>query len=177
MSAEFRPAAGRILAAVVIALCALGLVLSVVQGGSTVLWRFGPWVALICLAVWAGYWNPRVVMTDSGVRVVNVTRTVDVPWAAITDVRTRWALTLETAAGSVSAWAAPAPGAAALARSRRQGEDEPSTAAAAAVKAQWLERHSGTPQAAAVTKSWNAPILIAAGALVVAGLAADLLLA
>jgi hypothetical protein len=42
--------------------------------------------------------------------VVNVLHTVDLPWPAIHRIDTKWALTLFTAYGKVTAWAAPAPG-------------------------------------------------------------------
>jgi hypothetical protein len=45
------------------------------------------------------------------VRLVNVTRTIEIPWPALTGIDTRYALTLTTAYGRFAAWAAPAPGA------------------------------------------------------------------
>ena len=62
-------------------------------------------------ACWALYWRPCVVVDDSGVRLVNPFRTIDVAWPAIHAVDTRWALTLVTAYGRFTSWAAPAPGA------------------------------------------------------------------
>jgi hypothetical protein len=49
-------------------------------------------------------------VTPGGVRVVNIFRTFDVSWPAITAIDTRWALELRTANGDIRAWAAPAPG-------------------------------------------------------------------
>ncbi len=70
-----------------------------------------PLVALISLLVWATFWNPAVQVSNGGVRLVNVWRTVDVPWPAILRIETKWALTLVTEYGEFPAWAAPAPGA------------------------------------------------------------------
>ena len=71
-----------------------------------------PFVAPVVLVVvwtWAAYWRPAVIVTPAGVELRNVTRTVHLPWPTITLVDTRFALTLHTAYGAYSAWAAPAP--------------------------------------------------------------------
>ena len=76
-----------------------------------------PWAALVALACWATFWRPMVAVSPAGVRIVNVTRTIDIPWPAIQDVETKWALTLVTAYGRFTAWSAPAPGARSALRS------------------------------------------------------------
>ena len=78
--------------------------------GPSALWRAGPWLALVAGACWALFWRPEVVVDDGGVRLVNVSRTIDVPWPSIQAVDTKWALTLITAYGRFTGWAAPAPG-------------------------------------------------------------------
>ena len=115
-----------------------------------------PWMALFGLAGWAIFWRPRVVVSDAYVRVVNVSRTIDVPWPALQGIETRWALTLVTAYGRFTAWGAPAPGAysafravgtrthdplAAEDRTVRPGElpDTPSGAAAQLVQRRWAK--------------------------------------
>jgi len=70
-----------------------------------------PWTALLALACWATFWRPHVAVSDAGVQLVNVTRTIDIPWPALQAIDTRWALTLVTAFGRFTAWSAPAPGA------------------------------------------------------------------
>jgi Bacterial PH domain len=50
-----------------------------------------------------------VIVDDSGVQVVNVFRTIHLPWPSINAVDTKWALRLYTAYGRYTAWAAPAP--------------------------------------------------------------------
>jgi hypothetical protein len=108
---EFRPASGRVLT-LVVAFVGIGAV-AFVAGTSGVEDAFLtlPWVLLCTATSWAIFWNPRVIVSDGGVRLVNVTRTIDIPWPSIVDVETRYALTLVTTYGRFAAWAAPAPSA------------------------------------------------------------------
>lgn len=203
MTSQFRPVAGRVLSGVIMALCAIGLITSIVQVGSPAIWLYGPWMALISLVVWASYWNPRVGIDDAGVHVVNVLRTIDLPWPSIQRIDTKWALTLFTAYGKYTAWAAPAPGgiatARATSRSRVQGLPEstygpggsvrpgdipasPSGAAAAAVRGRWEQLrdagHLDDPQLefAKPPVRWHWLVIVGAPLLALAGtLAATLL--
>ena len=84
--------------------------------------RAAPWLALVRGACWAAVLAPEVVVDDGGVRLVNVLRTIDLPWPSIQAVDTKWALTLITAYGRFTAWAAPAPGRATR-RSGRPAQD------------------------------------------------------
>lgn len=59
---------------------------------------------------WAVLWRPHMTVGDDGVEVVNVLRTVRVPWAALVHIDTRFALTLVTPTRKVAVTAAPAPG-------------------------------------------------------------------
>lgn len=70
---------------------------------------------------YALYWRPRLELGDHGIRIVNPLRTVDIPWAAIVDVHTRFAVTVVTESGSHSCFALPAAGAGAALRSGEQG--------------------------------------------------------
>ena len=45
---------------------------------------------------WAVFWRPVVAVDDGGVRLVNVLRTIDLPWPSILAIDTKWALTLIT---------------------------------------------------------------------------------
>ena len=108
---EFRPAFGRGLTLVVAVLGVVVVVFVFATSGLTDALLTLPWVLLFASSCWAIYWRPRVVVSNGGVRLVNVTRTIDVPWPSLTDVETRYALTLVTAYGRFSAWAAPAPSA------------------------------------------------------------------
>jgi hypothetical protein len=80
------------------------------------------------LVGWTALWNPRVVVDDDGVEVVNVFHTAIVPWAALVNVETRFALTLVTPRRRVAAWAAPAPGRAGVALARRSEQRHGSAA-------------------------------------------------
>jgi hypothetical protein len=90
-----------------------GLVAMVVSSGFEALWRYSWPLVFIGFATWAMFWQPKLRITGGGVTLYNVLRTVYVPWVAIREIDTKYALTLliETEAGSASytAWAAPAP--------------------------------------------------------------------
>ncbi len=119
MHAVFRSTFGRMLTVAIGAICAVTAVVIAVGGGLADLLGFLPWLALLAGGCWAAFWRPCVEVTDGGVRIVNVTRTIDVPWPAISGIETRWALTLLTAYGKFTAWAAPAPGRAAMRKATR----------------------------------------------------------
>lgn len=96
--------------------CALTWVICAVGAGRQLLEGVGsalallPWLALVSFLVWAAYWRPSLRVDDGGVRLINVLRTIDLPWPAIQRIDTKWALTLVTAYGRFTAWVAPAPG-------------------------------------------------------------------
>lgn len=126
---EFRPWFGQALTGVIGAICAVALVGFTLQHGVEAGLRSLAPLALATGACWALFWRPRVVVDDAGVRMVNVARTVTLPWPAIQAVDTKWALTLITSYGRFTAWAAPAPGAAHVVRSdvRREARNLPSS--------------------------------------------------
>lgn len=106
----YRARSNRLLALLLWALAALGLVVTLAQAGLPGL-RFIAPLALMAYAGWALFWRPAVVVSDSGVELVNPARRIGVPWEALAYVDTKYALTLGTAGGRFPAWAAPAPGA------------------------------------------------------------------
>lgn len=69
-----------------------------------------PVVLALGLLAWLVFWYPDVTVDDAGITVVNPFRTTFVPWPALVDVRTQYALTLVTPTGRVRAFAAPGPG-------------------------------------------------------------------
>jgi Bacterial PH domain len=105
----FRPTLARLLSAVIAAICAIGPVLVGIETGLSGLLRSAPWFVLVGGSCWALFWRPCVIVDDSGVQVVNVFRTIHLPWPSINAVDTKWALRLYTAYGRYTAWAAPAP--------------------------------------------------------------------
>jgi hypothetical protein len=108
---EFRPGFGVGVTVVVAAIAVVSLVVVAVTAGPADALVTLPWMALLVTCCWATFWRPKVVVSDAGVRLVNVARTIDVPWPALVEVETRYTLTLQTAYGRFPAWAAPAPGA------------------------------------------------------------------
>ncbi|NNG37329.1 PH domain-containing protein [Nakamurella aerolata] len=104
---RYRPRFGLVLTVVVAVLCVVGLVLTLTTDGFNTALRTLPWLLLISGAAWAVFWRPEVKVDDGGVRLVNVLRTVDLPWPSIVRVDTKWALALVTRYGKFTAWAAP----------------------------------------------------------------------
>ena len=105
----FRAPRGTMITGVVGALCVIGLVTVLLEDGGLAL-RYLPALALPVVVVWALYARPAVIVSDAGVEVRNVTRTIVLPWPSIQRIDTKYALTLYTAYGAFAAWAAPAPG-------------------------------------------------------------------
>lgn len=118
--ARLKAPLGQALAAGVGLLAAAAGVLAVAEAGPVALLTVWPWLVLVVGIAWAVYWRPEVRVTDAGVRLVNVLRTVDVPWPALRGIETKWALTLDTVWGRYRAWAAPAPGRSAMRRELRE---------------------------------------------------------
>jgi hypothetical protein len=71
--------------------------------------RYGAVVTFAALLIWVLFWAPYVTIAPSGVTIRNLIRTQRVSWPAIKLVDTKYALTLTTTVGKVTAWAAPAP--------------------------------------------------------------------
>jgi hypothetical protein len=122
----FRPKFTRVVAVLVIigVLVLLADVLRV--GGLSAAARdVGP-LGLLAWAAWVALWRPALHVGEENVTVVNPLRTITVPWAAVRTIDTRYALTLTTAGGRWTSYAAPAPGrssARKLARSERAALD------------------------------------------------------
>jgi hypothetical protein len=153
---EFRPTFGRGLTVVAAVLGAAVVVFLAATSGVGDALATLPWVLLFTACCWAIFWKPCVIVSDGGVRLVNLTRTIDVPWPSIIGVETRYALTLVTAYGRYAAWAAPAPSAggalrtAMRSRPRRGDDDE--------VDAVTMGEIAGTPSGDAaniVRRRWD----------------------
>lgn len=109
-SFHYRPVFGLILTGVVFVLCLIGLGSFAVAGEWADHAR-AAWPLLFAgTLVAAVFWRPCIVITDSGVRVVNVFRTYEIPWPAIQRIDTRYAVTLFTSSRRIAVWAAPSPG-------------------------------------------------------------------
>ena len=114
---------GPLLAGGVSVLALAAAVLVMAEDGPLAALTVWPWLALVTGLAWALYWRPEVVVSDAGVRLVNVLRTIDVPWPALRGTETKWALTLDTVWGRYRAWAAPAPGRNAMRQQLRQANN------------------------------------------------------
>lgn len=109
-SFHYRPMFGRVLAATIVVLCAVGLASLAVTGDWPAVGRTVWPLALFSVLAVALFWRPRILIEDHGVTVVNVLRTIEVPWPAILRIDTRFSLTLFTAERKIPVWAAPSPG-------------------------------------------------------------------
>jgi hypothetical protein len=136
------------------------LVSMLVSDGVAYTVAHGAWPLLGVALVAAVFWLPRVVVSDGGVEVRNVWRTVHVPWPAFRGVEASYSLVVTTTEGRVTAWAAPrASGAASrLRRGRGDLPEGPGTAPAGTV-----QRHPGTAEAAATAVAERYRALDAAG--------------
>lgn len=64
--------------------------------------------AVVTLLVWATLGRPQVQVSDGEVVLVNVTRTVRIPWPLVDHAEARWSLEVRTTDGRRwTAWAAP----------------------------------------------------------------------
>jgi hypothetical protein len=75
--------------------------------------------ALAALLTWALFWRPRVEVSDGGVLIVNVLRTIEAPWPVVDRAEAGWSLVVHTRTGRWTAWAAPQGSALGAARPER----------------------------------------------------------
>jgi hypothetical protein len=85
------------------------VVVTLVAAGPSALLGTAP-LLFIAFLGWLLFWRPSVVVKDAGVTLENPYRAIEVPWDALVQVDTRYALTLMTPRKKYAAWAAPAPG-------------------------------------------------------------------
>lgn len=105
----YRSAFSRALAVVAVALSGVLLLWMALTAEPREALRYGAPVALVGVLAWLAFWRPLVEVSDGGVEIRNVWRTVRVPWPALQDIDSRLGLRLVTAYGSYQAWAVPAP--------------------------------------------------------------------
>jgi hypothetical protein len=98
---------GQVLVALLAAIALVATGGTLLRGDVGMLAHLVPALALVVVGAWALFWRPAVAITPADVELVNVLRSVRVTWPAIQEVETRWALTLVTAGGRYTAWAAP----------------------------------------------------------------------
>ena len=183
---------------IAVGLVAVGLAFAqLADGGWADLLRAAPFALAGAVAGWLVFYRPHVRVTDDGIRVVNPLVAYDVPWAALVQVRTRFACTFVTPHRTVQAFAAPGPGryAAAMAtvvdlrtaggvpsRGVDVGElpSAPSGQVAAVVRRRWEQLAEsgrlalGEADETPVARVWDTRGAIALAALLVVGVALHL---
>jgi hypothetical protein len=189
--AIFRSRFNTIGAVVVWSLCAIAAAAAVIYAESDLVAYLAP-LAFVAFGTWMVLWNPSVLVDDNAVRLVNVAKTIEIPWPAVIQIDTRYALTVQTPSGRYSAAAAPAPGRLTIARGgsdighlkldgpARPG-DSPKTDSGAAA---WLVRDRwnrlveagrielGVAESTPVVVSWHAASIAICGALFAASVLA-----
>lgn len=100
---------GRVLTVACTVTAVIAVVGIALDGGWQGLLNFGALPLLFAGLVWALFDQPYVRVTDGGVEICNIVRTVEIPWPAVTDIDLQWGLRLVTRLGNVSAWSVPPP--------------------------------------------------------------------
>ena len=108
-AARFRPAFGRVLSIVIVAIALSGLVGFAVTNDWEGLARYSWPLLLLGAFALALFFLPYLDVTENEITVRNVLSTVHIPWPSIERIDTKYALTLYTNRGTVSVWASPAP--------------------------------------------------------------------
>lgn len=177
--------------AIIIWVLCLAAAVAVVVAGFKSAGEYLPSVALFAFIGWAGLWRPAIEVNDSAVTLVNVLSTVEIPWPAIIQIDTRYALTVVTPKHKFPATAAPAPGRLTTVFSRKEvgransqlggdgrirPSDLPNTdsgAAALLIRNQWerLQKEDrieiGVADATPVIRTWHSFTIIAGSLLAV----------
>lgn len=141
------------------------------------------------IVVWILFGAPRVVVSDGGITIVNVLRTIHVPWPCFLGADSEWNLRVRTDAGTYTAWALPIASGTARRLPRRRGEATDDSHAPVGNHAQGAalligERHAaladaghlGTPTTGVVSVHTQINRATAIGGLVTAALLALALL-
>lgn len=170
----FRSDVGRVLAVGMAVVAIAALAATAADGGLAAVVRSGGVPILAATITWALFWRPSFEVSDGGLTVRNVVRTIHVPWPCLRGVATAWSLRLETSDGAFTVWAAPAGGAWGARRpdaARAAGAE----AAAAVIEERWaalrdagyldarprqavhptITWHTGTIAAATVLAAWS----------------------
>lgn len=177
----FRSRMGQVLAVLAGAVALIALVTFVTEEGPTALLTTLAPVALVGALAWAVFWNPRVLVDEDAITIVNVLRTVSVPWRRFKQADSKWALTITTTAGATyTAWAVPAGsgfGARLVPNRQQQGDWAPAQrklastgtaeAATMAIGERVRERQKPGDSDAAVTVTPNTLPIAVVGALAV----------
>lgn len=111
MNKTYRPASATIAVAGAGLLAAFLLGDVFVRGGVLQGLLIAPWVLLAVWVIYTLLYAPFVAIDESAIVVANPLRVTRVPWAAVTGVRLRWQIVVDTADGrSITAFGGPSPG-------------------------------------------------------------------
>jgi hypothetical protein len=108
-AARFRPAFGRVLSIVIVAIVASGIVGLIATNDWSGLVHYAWGLLLIGSLAVALFLLPYLDVAESEITVRNVFSTTHVPWNSIERIDTKYALTLYTNRGTIAVWASPAP--------------------------------------------------------------------
>jgi hypothetical protein len=108
---RYRPLFGRVLAVIVGVICVVGIVGLAVLGDWANLATTVLPLLFFGVLVYALFWRPLISIDERGLTVVNIFRSVFLPWSALERIDTRYSLTLFTPTRKVPVWAAPGPSA------------------------------------------------------------------
>lgn len=100
----------RILAVLAWLVCGFFALNLLMTGTVAAIWRFLPWLLLVCWLLYLVQWRPRLVIRADSLNVVNLLREHHIPFAALTSFRVGQGVVLQTTAGTISAWGAPGAG-------------------------------------------------------------------
>ena len=107
---RFRPMSGPIMALATWLVVALSLAAIVAGDSVAAAARALPVGVLVSTLGWAAFWRPAMTVTANGVAVLNPFRRIELDWAAVTRIDTKYALTFFVGERKIRVWAAPAPG-------------------------------------------------------------------
>ncbi|MGR6741384.1 PH domain-containing protein [Microbacterium sp. F1-18] len=174
MSKTYRPASATI---AVVGAGLLGAFLlgdAFVRGGVVQGLLLAPWVLLAVWLIYTLLYAPYVATDERAIAIANPLRVTRVPWPAVSDIRLRWQVTVDTVDGrSIAAFGGPSPsrparvGRGAWSSVREEAAKMPTAVREIEeIRAAWDENASEAP-AEPITRSWNRAVLIPLAVIVV----------
>lgn len=100
----------RVLAGVVLAICAALAINLVMAGTPTSIWHFLPWLLFVAWGIFVLLWRPRLLVRTDGLTVNNLLRDHEIPFSELTALRVVQSVSFDTTAGRISSWGAPGTG-------------------------------------------------------------------
>lgn len=141
---------------------------ALLRGGVGQTLLLAPWILLVLWIVYAAVFTPRVETDAAGITVVNVLRTARVPWGRVTDLSTRWQVTLQLDDGSrVAAFGGPSPR-----RSRSRDQRETPYSDMDLIRREWEDAREADVPGGPVQRRWNVGVVVSLAVLVVWAVAA-----